>query len=421
MIKNADIFKISSEHCLKNLFSFLEYKQILNLARNSRLLQNKLGLKSSNYKQITNYQYIKRTIKKYSIMPITQSNQRKKMKNKCKLSILIIIFLEYTIMYCYYINFTDYFEKIWNSKISEIFVKIINYSLIPFIIFCFMSYAYILCFLFKNYLLDHPDLKKRKSFIIKIIILIFIIYQFVITYKLIIRDNTFIFDIIFFILNFINIIILLCIRDIFLKYSGKDILFLSGVVLSKYKDIDINFFLLPNNFMEKSKKAKKDYIFQNYNAKKYKINISKEYMDLINSINNYRVENNLGKLIAYKYNNTLPEFIIKENSEMMLLQYEKIFRLNKNKYVFRYYLGEFEKKFKANDKKIMEILLNENLNRIEILRQGNFEYIYVYSLMDLELSIPDNIYIENSKENKLLFEKKITEAGVVCKEIIFDE
>ena len=252
----GDIHEINSDYCLKQIFSYIEYNRILKLLKMNKEIKKRIGISTSNYKVLTDCQYMQRIIKKYTRNQINITN-RKIFKSNCKMSILLVTFLEYDIMYCHILNFDKLFDNYSEYNIIlVIFIKIINYSIIPFILFCIAAYLFLLCFLFKNYLSDTPTLKEKKTRIIKIVIITFDIYQFIISIKLlIIRNNTFIFDIIFFIFNILNIIMMFCLRFSFLKNSGKNIQVLTGTVLTKYKDIDINYYLLPNDLVKKTKNA----------------------------------------------------------------------------------------------------------------------------------------------------------------------
>ena len=54
--------KLSSNYCLKTVFSYVNYQLLLNLIKHNKHLQNKLGINSNNYKNEYNFQYIKRKI-----------------------------------------------------------------------------------------------------------------------------------------------------------------------------------------------------------------------------------------------------------------------------------------------------------------------------------------------------------------------
>ena len=62
MSKNEIIDKISSQYCLINIFSYINYRYIIILIKNNKKLQNKLNINLKNYKMIFNYDYIEKKI-----------------------------------------------------------------------------------------------------------------------------------------------------------------------------------------------------------------------------------------------------------------------------------------------------------------------------------------------------------------------
>ena len=52
------LLKINSEYILKQIFSLIDYDQILKLVKNNKSLQNRVGIDIINYKQRTSYQYV---------------------------------------------------------------------------------------------------------------------------------------------------------------------------------------------------------------------------------------------------------------------------------------------------------------------------------------------------------------------------
>ena len=62
ILNEEKIFKISSEFCLKTVFSYVDYKTTLKLIKNNKNLQNKLGIDLQNYKTESNYGYIERKV-----------------------------------------------------------------------------------------------------------------------------------------------------------------------------------------------------------------------------------------------------------------------------------------------------------------------------------------------------------------------
>jgi hypothetical protein len=107
--------------------------------------------------------------------------------------------------------------------------------------------------------------------------------------------------------------------------------------------------------------------------------VSKQQLNLITSINDYRGINNIPLLgVCHCYE--IPDFIINENSEVMLYNEQNIFKISDKKYLFKFPVGEFENLFDKKDKNIIDIILKENLNHIQILTLGLFEYIFIYEI-----------------------------------------
>ena len=91
-----------------------------------------------------------------------------------------------------------------------------------------------------------------------------------------------------------------------------------------------------------NKKEKKEYILKNVNYFKYQIKYNQiEVIDLINKL---RTKNNLQVLL---FNTKIPlfDFLIKENMEIMLFPYKKIYKFSIRKYLFKYQYNEFEKMY----------------------------------------------------------------------------
>ena len=124
-----------------------------------------------------------------------------------------------------------------------------------------------------------------------------------------------------------------------------------------------------------SEKERKELILQNY--KKYQYKITDEQKNLINEINTFRDDNDIPKL-KFDKENKIPEFIIEKPSEMILFPEENIFEISNKKYLFKYPIGEFEKKFKNNDVNIINILLKDNLNYIQIVTEKENEYLLIF-------------------------------------------
>ena len=76
------------------------------------------------------------------------------------------------------------------------------------------------------------------------------------------------------------------------------------------------------------------------------------------------------ELLIDKY---LPEFIINDESEIILFPYKKFFRFSETKYTF----NASNKNF-MNDSELKKILLKDNLDKINIVKQNDILYVTVF-------------------------------------------
>ena len=137
----------------------------------------------------------------------------------------------------------------------------------------------------------------------------------------------------------------------------------SDIFLTKYKEYKINAFPLPSNFNKVNLKEKLLILENNISSFKYTLN--DENIELIYLINEFRVNNNLNKLICNKIENLI-DFFREKNS-------------NNNRYLFKKTFNEFKTELLAKDEKITKILLIEELKYIKILEKEKNEYILIYS------------------------------------------
>ena len=149
--------------------------------------------------------------------------------------------------------------------------------------------------------------------------------------------------------------------------------------LIEFKNIKIKKYLLPNNFEEMKNKIH----YLNSIAKEFLISHSMDELELISSINYFRRHNNTNPLLI---NNNFPVFIIKGSSNIFLTEFKHYFKINNRTYLFKYEKGKFIKNFMEKN-----VLLNNNLNRINIITQNDNKYILVYE--DFEY------YSKNKEEN----------------------
>lgn len=387
--KNEDaIFDITSKYCLKTVFSFIKYKYILELVKYNKKLQNGLGFNLNNYKKISSYQYIRRKIirkEKYIY------NKYEFMQFKTLIFIITLVPTVYIFAYASILYFEgsfneNYLKEDYDDKSLNIIMNI-NTSLFFLVGIILISLFIITCFIFKNYYMDTKPLKRFKIIIFVNIILFYIFYEIIVIYKIYlsykIKNKTIpwfiLYDYILISIMLLYITFMIYITYKYFKFAGTKITISNHTILKKYKGITINDFELTNNFHKMSKKDKKNLIFKN--RTKFQYTHSTRHLHLINLINEYRIKYHLPRLL-FNEEERIPDFVINDNSEVMLLGYKNIFKFSKRKYLFKYRINEFEQNLLNKDGNILEIILNEDLNKICVIDIDNFEYILIYDSLD---------------------------------------
>ena len=158
------------------------------------------------------------------------------------------------------------------------------------------------------------------------------------------------------------------------------------IFLIKYKGFKINDFPLPYNFNEMKTEDKINILEKNEDFFKYTLN--NEQMELINLIFEFRKNNNIGNLIYSQIEN--------------LCDYFKHQKLNNEKYLLIYPIGEMKKKLLEKDTNIISILSIEYMKNIIILEKGNNEYIFIYS----DYNKKDNLEMPIKFDNNLKLNSK---------------
>ena len=147
--------------------------------------------------------------------------------------------------------------------------------------------------------------------------------------------------------------------------------------LIRYKNISIKEYLMDKKFNTSNNINKMKYIKNIEKNLKHKFFERDKY--IISVINDMRSYNNLS-LLNTKY--TIPNCIINEPTKFIFYNKENIFKLSDNKYILKYKLGSFEIDspiFTDNNKDIINILLKKNLNTINLITQGKFQYFLIYN------------------------------------------
>ena len=393
--------KINSNYILKSILSLAygNIKSVLKLCKYNKCLFRKLEI---NFEDYFRYEIeIKRDVNKEDI----------KILRKYLLwdSLWFIIFLIYIIFFYVRGKFNDENLKEGYSKKKKDFVDFMdNYILLVYFLFRLVTFLITILLYMRN-------LFELKGYI-KLLIFIFIflidlthnisyIIKFAYTKKLIKKElidaimeyakkinpteeekklYSKISKLIWFYSFDIFIIAMICFQiliQIFLAiifiHKGKFIGFgeIKTIFLNQFKGLNIIKKELPEEFDDLSKKAKSDFIFKKENAEAYEYKLNKSQINLIQKINDIRKDNHI-PLLKYNEIEKLPEFIIKEKTQLIFNNYDNMFKLSENFYVFKYRINEFQN-FLYNNQ-ILNIITIETLNEINIIEQSNFVFISIY-------------------------------------------
>ena len=352
-----------------------------------------MGLTFENYKNKSDsfkYEYIQKT--RVSEVYIHD----RKISEKTKQAILNIMilhlqgcfllpFLIYSILLVARNTFTDKNRKTHYNKKSYNIINIINPCLFIYDAFFVIDTILLVFYIYND--IRH-DFGKKK--VIKLIIQIFmslinILFESLVIWKLILSYQIkkggitwfMVLDYFFLCINLIYISgFIYCSYQYWIE-SGDLVHVYKKNILILFNNIKIEEYELPENFNKLQKKERKKYVLDRY--KDYRINVSNEHKKMINAINDYRRDNEL-QLLGVCQCRTIPDFLIKEPTVMMLFPEQNIFKLSDKKYLFKYPIGIFEDDFNRKNRNILIVLLKNNLNHIQIINYLNMEYIYIYEL-----------------------------------------
>ena len=379
------LMKINSKYILRSIFSFLNYDNTLKLIKNNKKISELVGINISNYKNRTNYQYLERkTIIK------NNSSYEYGLQDCCKYCCSFILA---SILFIYVIIFASilvskgaFNESNTKDNYSKNYLKIIdkiNLSLFGFLAYIIFSYFLIFVWATSNCYSDYGLIKIIKKVLLIILGIAFLSYDILIIIKLkfsykIKKDNITWFmrcDYVLIILIFIYFAYIVFIIVCYFLYVGN--LIRDGgrqCILKKFRDFEINDYVLPENFKQMNEYEKRKYIFDNKNS--YTI---KNQKDLINEINKLRTENNI-EALNWDKEIYFEDLIFDKYSESFLNDYKNIFKLSNRKYLLKYPFNEFQIRFNKSDKNLIDILLNDNLNKIIIIKKNSILFILIYRL-----------------------------------------
>lgn len=411
---NADIFKISNNYILKGLFGYIDDSiYILKLVKYNKRLKGKLNLNIQNYINNSN-------LPKYSFLKEKIIQQRIPTRHHyynddfayglyvCLTSCCYCIYFTYLLIYAILLKALDTFDEsnIKNNynKTSKIIINKLNTSLFILMGLIIAAWALLVFFVYKNCSIDFGKIKIIKTIIIILINAINIIYEGLMIWKLVLSYEIkagkirwfMIMDYIFIILHFLHISTLILVTYLFFKESGIKISFSEKCVLTSFNNVNIQNYILPNNFDKWSKIERKRFISDK--SKEYKMNsFNPEYgmNTLIMWINIYREQH---KLLNIRFDNSgiIPNFIIKEPTEMLLHQEDNIIKLSNKEYLFKMDMHHMLNEITGKNNEILNIIRKKNLNCINYLYINKKHYIILF---EIEYNKYDNLIYYNNNDN----------------------
>ena len=338
------LLNVKSDYILKQIFSFMNYHHTLKFVKNNKCLRNHLGINIVNYKQRSSYQYkITKQILKDFYKDDAEENDRviKDMITCLIYSIIAIILFIYILVFASLLvskgsfneeNTKDNYNKDYADIINKINLSL--FGVLPYIIICYIF----LLWATSNCQKDYGKEKLIKKIILIILGILCLCYEITIIIKLVLsykikKDNInwfMICDYILIIIYFLYLVVTIYIIILYYIRAGDDVVNEDLIILTKFREIKINEYLLPHNFANFNDYQKRVMLLQN--IKLFQIKISEKEKKIMSSINKFRIDNTINEL---KYDNIIgfKDLIFDKYSEPIFANNKNIFKLSKRKYL----------------------------------------------------------------------------------------
>ena len=165
------------------------------------------------------------------------------------------------------------------------------------------------------------------------------------------------------------------------------------IYLNQINGININKYELPKEFYDLNKAEKIKMIFKKENMTKYTYILNDIQKMLINKINQIRNQSNIPELKYDKYQK-LPNYIINPKTELIFKEEKNIYKFYNYYYLIKYPISESQNDI--NDYNFIKIIKINYLDRINIIRKDNYEYIALYTDQFNENNTNNNRRVNNN-------------------------
>ena len=388
-MEDISLLKISSSFIIKQIFSNLDYTRFISLIKYSKKYQQKLEF---NLKE--NIHYYKNIGKKEKI-GVGSDDWGDGLRLLAAVPLFVPHYLYFIIHYILNSALTIKLNN--NEKSNGFFWRIINGIIKKYSILIYIGSFYVLYHALDYSRSDYIDRKIIYVILLLLIMLFHACYELLLIHKIKLISSfalngkwMIVFDVIYLIANISYTFFTKKLFDQYMEAKAYPRYEYYNYLLL-FKDIKIKKYELPDNL--ESIENKRKYFESKVND--LEIEYSRNDLNLIESINNYRQKNNLNELIIdYK----IPNFIIKESTEI-ILSASNIIKISNIKYLFRLNIEDDFEKIKE-DENINNILLKPFLNKINIAQQGKIKYMTVYE--DFDNKNYEVIQIKDKLENENL-------------------
>jgi hypothetical protein len=381
------LMKISSKYILGEIFSFIDYNRTKKLIKYNLKLLERLDMKLEDYTLTF----------KYSVKEIKESlssNSGKDTETWRIIIIAIIVIMNIILFISWATGFLEEHSDKWAK--FEVILSIVFYFFL--LVLFFISFFYMVCCNCHC----HYD---RSCLIFMVIINILNVIGFILNIMKIAMDLHYKSEtnIINLICDFLLLILFPFLIILYFIYINKCKKMLGSdsklkIIINEFRGFKVNDYILDINFKNNSREEQKE-ILLNCN---FKYTLSEELIELIKSINEFRINNNL-EILKYKYNEDLNDYFVITNTKKFP-KFKNIIEIDENKYLFIYPIYMFESNFANDDLNILNILKIQTLNRILIFETQRNQHILVYDsrkIYGTKVNLHNNITIARETERSI--------------------